>query len=432
MDTLPSRLLLSFCLVILIGLFRCVETAADAVSEARLKVRADDGSKRAKRIMRILEEPVKLYNCMRFTIILLELILTAFVTVTVAPEWNFANAFLNCGLTIIILAFVVLVLGVYLPRRISLKNPEKVLFSLSWLFLTVYYIFTPVVTLLSFIADLLSHIFGVNPKEQNDDVTEEEIRLMVDMGSEKGAIDPEEKEMIHNIFELDGTPAESIMTHRTDVIFLWTEDFDEWEKIIDESNHSIYPVCGESVDDIVGILHSRDFLRLLRKNDAVTEEDVKEILRQPYFVPESIKARDLFKKMQCNKTHFAVVLDEYGGLGGIISMSDLLEEIVGNLDNEYDDLEEEEITKLDDNTWRILGSADIDTVSEALDIELPIEEYNTFAGMILGELGTIPDDGTTIELEAFGLNIRVTKIEEHRIEEAVVCLVDPKTENKED
>ena len=432
MDTLPSRLLLSFCLVILIGLFRCVETAADAVSEARLKVRADDGSKRAKRIMRILEEPVKLYNCMRFTIILLELILTAFVTVTVAPEWNFANAFLNCGLTIIILAFVVLVLGVYLPRRISLKNPEKVLFSLSWLFLTVYYIFTPVVTLLSFIADLLSHIFGVNPKEQNDDVTEEEIRLMVDMGSEKGAIDPEEKEMIHNIFELDGTPAESIMTHRTDVIFLWTEDFDEWEKIIDESNHSIYPVCGESVDDIVGILHSRDFLRLLRKNDAVTEEDVKEILRQPYFVPESIKARDLFKKMQCNKTHFAVVLDEYGGLGGIISMSDLLEEIVGNLDNEYDDLEEEEITKLDDNTWRILGSADIDTVSEALDIELPIEEYNTFAGMILGELGTIPDDGTTIELEAFGLNIRVTKIEEHRIEEAVVCLVDPKIENKED
>ena len=136
--------------------------------------------------------------------------------------------------------------------------------------------------------------------------------------------------------------------------------------------------------------------------------------------------------MQENKTHFAVVLDEYGGLGGIITMSDLLEEIVGDLDNEYDGIEDEEITQIDNNTWRILGSADIDNVSEFLNIELPVEEYNTFAGMILGQLGSIPDDGTTTELEAFGMNIKVTKIEEHRIEEAIVCLIEPAKESEDE
>lgn len=431
LDTLPSRLLLSFCLVILIGIFRCIETAADDISDSHLKVKADDGSKRAKKFIKILEEPLKIYNCMRFVIIFTELILATFVIVFLAPLWNFQNEFLNYFLTIVIMGAVILILGVYLPRRISSKDPEKILFSFSWLFFFVYYIFMPFVWIFSFIADVFSRLFGVNPKEQKDEVTEEEIRLMVDMGSEKGAIDPEAKEMIHNIFELDETPAESVMTHRTDVIFLWMEDLNEWEQVIDESNHSVYPVCNETVDDIIGILYSRDFLRLLRKNENISEENVKAILRQPYFVPESIKAGDLFKRMQCNKTHFAVVLDEYGGLGGIITMSDLLEEIVGNLDNEYDGQEEEEIIKLDENTWKILGSADIDSVAEELGIELPIEEYNTFAGMILGQLGTIPDDGTTIELEAFGLNIKVTKIEEHRIEETLVCLTDPEPEEKE-
>ncbi len=425
MDSFPSWLLLCLGLMILIALLRCLEMAADDLGEARLRNRAEEGSKRAKRLLKILDDTVKVYNSMRFLIIAAELALATFVVRVVAPKWDWQL------LSIILLGAVLLVFGVYLPRRIAAKYPEKILFSLSWLLFLGYYIAIPFVTVLSFVADIFARLCGVNPKEQTDDVTEEEIRLMVDAGSESGAIDPEEKEMIHNIFELDETPAESVMTHRTDVNFLWMEDLHEWEQIIDETNHSIYPVCGEKVDDIVGILHSRDYLKLLRKSEEITEASVKAILRQPYFVPESIKAKDLFKKMQKNKSHFAVVLDEYGGLGGIISMSDLLEEIVGNLDSEYDDEEEEEIVKLDENTWKILGSADIDIVSETFGLELPVEEYNTFAGMILAELGTIPDDGTTIELEAFGLHIKVTRIEEHRIEEAIVCMIEPAQEEKD-
>ncbi len=431
LDTFPSWLLICLGLVILIALLRLVEAAADAIGDARLKKRAEDGDKTAKRLIAAFDNPVRVYNSFRFSIVAIEVLLTAFVTFTVSPKWNFGSAVAECGLSLLILFVVLLVFGIYMPRRIAAKNPEKILFSLSWLFFAVYYILMPFVGGLSFIADIVSLIFGVNPKEQSEEVTEEEIRFMVDVGTESGAIDPEEKEMIHNIFELDETPAESIMTHRTDVIFLWLEDLAEWEDVINESNHTIYPVCGEKVDDIVGILHSRDFLKLLRKQDSITEDDIKEILRQPYFVPESIKARDLFRKMQEKKTHFAVVLDEYGGLGGIISMSDLLEEIVGDLDNE-DDTEEEEIIVIDENTWKILGSADIDTVSDELGIELPVEEYNTFAGMILGELGTIPDDGTTIDLEAFGLAIKVTRIEDHRIEEAIVCKIEPEEAGEEE
>lgn len=429
LDSFPSWLLI-LVLIVITALFRCIEASADALGEARLKNRAEEGDKKAKKLLKIFDDHVKVYNSMRFVTLTAELILTAFAITVALPRLGFGESAGSIVASVAVIDAAILIFGVYLPGRIAAKNPEKILNALSWLFLAGYYLFMPIVTVLSLLADLFSLLFGVNPKEQNDEVTEEEIRLMVDAGSESGAIDPEEKEMIHNIFELDETPAESVMTHRTDVIFLWLEDLPQWEQIIDETNHSIYPVCGEKVDDIVGILYSRDYLKLLRKNDEVGEESVKAVLRQPYFVPESIKAKDLFKKMQENKAHFAVVLDEYGGLGGIITMSDLLEEIVGNLDSAYDGEEEEEITQIDENTWRILGSADIDTVSEKFGIELPVEEYNTFAGMILGELGSIPDDGTTIELEAFGLNIRVTKIEDHRIEEAIVCLTDGEKENE--
>ncbi|MDD6735236.1 MAG: hemolysin family protein, partial [Clostridiales bacterium] len=232
-------------------------------------------------------------------------------------------------------------------------------------------------------------------------------------------------EMIHNIFELDNTQVENIMTHRTDTELLWLEEKDSWKDTISASNHSIYPVCHESIDNIVGTINSKDFYRTLLNNG-----DVEAILRQPYFVPETLKADDLFRQMQKTKIHFAVVLDEYGGLGGIITMSDLLEEIVGSLSNEYDEVEEDDIVALDSNTYKISGSCDIDLVSETLGVDLPVEEYNTFAGMILGELGEVPEDGTTPELEAYGLQIKVTEIRDHRIESALVTVLEKVQDNE--
>ena len=417
--------------VLITALYRSAENAVEDISEAKISRLAEEGNKKAARLLKLIEAPNQLYDSIRLIVIVTELIISAFTATKLASRIQAHTAltpFLSEFVSVAGLAVVLLVLGVYVPRRLAMKYDEKIALAMSGVLTVTYYVGMPFVFILSGMANLIVRIFGINGNEQDEEVTEEEIRMMVDIGSENGAIDPEEKEMIHNIFEMDETPARDIMTHRTDVDFLWLEDsIDEWEKTIGESNHSIYPVCGENVDDIRGILNSRDFYKMLRNE----QTDVNVILRTPYFVPESIKAKDLFRQMQKNKTHFSVVLDEYGGLGGIISMSDLLEEIVGSLSNEYDD-QEEEIVRIDENTWKILGSADIDLVAETLAVDLPIEEYNTFAGMILGELGSIPEDGSTPELEAYGLQIRVTRIEDHRIEEAMACVIDKNDINKEE
>ena len=181
-----------------------------------------------------------------------------------------------------------------------------------------------------------------------------------------------------------------------------------------------YPVCGDAIDDVIGVLVTRDFYRMLLQD---RNGDRKALLREPYFVPETIKANELFSQMQDKNTHFTVVLDEYGGFRGVVTQEDILEEIVGELYSEYDEPEQEqEIVQVDENTWRILGSAEIEDVEEALQIKLIDGEYNTFAGMVLDALGTIPDDGSAVDVETQGLKIKVTRIVEHRIEETLVCM----------
>ena len=419
MDSLPSRCLLIFILILINGVLRCFEASVNNANLARLQHLAEDGDKSAKRTLIFCENPNKFYNSAKILTVITELI-TVFYAVYFMPRQMFGNLSIGTAVTLIllILCVFVLIFGVYIPKRIADIEADNIVLSLSPILVTVYFIGLPLSLLLTRISNAFLLIFGIKPTD-TDDVTEEEIRMMVDMGSESGAIDPDEKEMIHNIFELDDTQVRDIMTHRTDTVLLWLDEKDSWEKSISASNHSIYPVCSESIDNIVGTLNSRDFYRALIKGN-----DTAEILRPPYFVPETLKADELFRQMQKTKSHFAVVLDEYGGLGGIITMSDLLEEIVGTLSNEYDDAEEDEIIKINENTYKISGSCDIDTVSESLGVKFPDEEYNTFAGLILSVLGEIPEDNSHPEIEAYGLKIKVTKIRDHRIESAKVTVLE--------
>lgn len=423
LDSLPSRLLISVVLLILIAVYHAAMIAINEANEARIKkiIDNDANNKRASRVMWLIKHHNELSRTSYFATVLL----ISAITVIVCTKLHFYiadHAVLSVILSIIIADAAILTFGIYTPNKFAKKNADNTALFLSGIAKPSVIILRPFVFFFTLFSKLLLKLLKINPDSDDNEVTEEEILMMVNMGSTSGAIDPDEKEMINNIFEFDDTPAKDIMTHRTDVEFLWIEDdIDTWDKTILESNHSIYPVCGENVDDIVGILASKDFYRMLRTSE---NPDVKTILKTPFFIPESIKADELFKQMQKNKTHFAVVLDEYGGLGGIITISDLLEEIVGTLAS-GETQEAEDIVKLDSNTWVISGSADIDTVAEALNIDLPIEEYNTFAGMILGELGTIPEDGSTPEIEAYGLSIKVTKIEDHRIESAKVSVIDP-------
>ncbi len=437
MDSLPPRSILTVIIILAIILLRLAKSSVSHVSEARLSRLADDGNKKAKKALKLVEKSALTIVRLQIVIIFLEL-LAAGIGVSVIQSMvsiyglDAYMAAISIG-GILVLSFVIQLFGIVIPKKLTAHNAEKTLFPLMWLINLTYYIGVPFERVLSFLASVLLYPFGIDSDStEEEEVTEEEIRFMVDVGSESGAIEPDEKKMIHNIFELNDTPVKDIMTHRTEAVFLWKEEsVSQWEETIGETNHSVYPVCGDSVDDILGIVKTASFYKLLRKSDNEENIDVSSIIKDPYLVPESIKADDLFRQMQISKRHFALVLDEYGGLAGIITMSDLLEEIVGDLDNDAEAAQEEDIVMLDDNTWKISGSTDIDLVCEVLDIELPIEEYNTFAGMILSELGAIPEDGTTTELEAYGLQIKVTKISEHRIDEALVCKIDPVSENEE-
>ncbi len=417
LDSIPSRSLIIFLLIIITGVFRCLEASINNVNEAKLQKLSENGNKAAKKVISLAENPNKFYNSVRILTVIIELIFI-FDAAYFADDLYFISPTVTYVSIIAILTVLILIFGVYAPKRIGDLYADEIVLKTSNLLKFLYLIGLPASIILTWVSDKFLLLFGIKPSDGDDEVTEEEIRMMVDLGSENGAIDPEEKEMIHNIFELDDTQVKEIMTHRTDTELLWLDEKDLWQEQISSTNHSIYPVCSESIDNIVGILNSRDFYRAVINNT-----DVEKILRQPYFVPETIKADDLFRQMQKSKSHFAIVLDEYGGLGGIITMSDLLEEIVGTLSNEYDGAVEDDITKIDDTTYLISGSCDIDLVSETLGVDLPIEEFNTFAGMILSELGEIPEDGSTPEIEVFGLNIKVTKICDHRIESTKVSLL---------
>ncbi len=423
LDPVPYRLLISALLLIIMLILRYFQVVADSATESRMQQIPDKESKYDSKIEWICKKKKDIHSTFQF----INLVVTALIVMT---AWSYAEGFqsyLARFLTMAIFVASMLVFGIYIPTRIAKNSPEMPAVNSYSLYRVLVVLFFPVIVFFDAVSNLVLKLFRVK-LDSAEAVTEEDILMMIDIGSTSGAIDPDEKEMITNIFEFDDTPAKDIMTHRTDVDFLWIEDdIEEWSKEISETNHSVYPVCDESVDNIIGIVSSKDFYRMM----CTENRDVKKIMRSPYFVPESIKADDLFRHMQKNKSHFAVVLDEYGGLGGIITISDLLEEIVGSF-SDVDEVIEDDIITIDENTWQVLGGCDIDTVAEELDVELPIEEYNTFGGMILGELGAIPDDGSTPSLEAYGLSIKVLKIEDHRIEKAVVTKIEPAPETDSD
>ena len=329
----------------------------------------------------------------------------------------------------LILSYITLVFGELVPKRVAMRKAEELALAMSGLVYSISKAFSPVVWILTVSTNGFLRLIGIDPNAEDDTITEEEIRFMVDTGSEKGAISHSEKNWIQNIFEFDDKMAEEVMTHRIEVSVLWMEETDEqWEETITEGRHSVYPVCNDNIDNVIGIIHVKDYFRL---KDKSRKNVLENALRQPYFVPETVRTDVLFDNMKRSRKHFAVVLDEYGGMSGIITMKDLLEQLVGDLENDESVPREQPlIERIDSQTWRIKGTAPLEMVAEQLKVTLPEDDYDTFGGMVFGLLGAVPDDGATPELEEFGLVIKVTEIKGHRLETAVVCL-DQKHDKRE-
>ena len=252
------------------------------------------------------------------------------------------------------------------------------------------------------------------------EVSEDEIMAMVEEGEESGAIERNEKELIENVFEFNNTTAEDVMIHRTDMVTLALDE--EEDVILDtirQSGLSRFPVYQNDVDDIVGILSTREYLLNFHLPDP---KPIRELLRTAYFVPESVPADVLFRDMQGKKTHMALVVDEYGGTSGVVTLEDLLEELVGNIYDEFDPQEEQDIIRLEDNKWRVSGSADLEELAEALDLDLSDEDldYDTLGGLVFSQLSVIPDDGSRPIVEALGLRIQVEELCDRRVEWALV------------
>ena len=324
-----------------------------------------------------------------------------------------------------IILIVVSFFGYFIPKRLASQKAENVALSLYGLISFTTIIFKPLVKMHRALSKLiLKGVVSTDKKE--DEVSAEDIKQLVDMGNKTGTIDSEEKEIIQNIFEFNSTEVMEFCTHRTDMTVLWTEDStEEWERIIHETRHTLYPVCGESIDDVVGILNIKDYFALADKSI----ENIKaNAIRPPFFVPQSMNADTLFKKMKQTRFHFAVVVDEYGGVFGIVSINDLLEQIVGELEEADGIIEEKEIEKIDDSHWKVLGSVSLADLEEELDVKLPTDDYVNFNGYVLANVGSIPDDGTQFEVDTDVLHIEVSEINANKIEKAIVTVIEKEEE----
>lgn len=434
-SSIAFLLLIQVVLIALNAIFASAEIAVLTVNEAKLERMAEQGNKRAGRLFRLTREPAKFLATIQVAITLSGFLGSAF-----AAD-NFSDPLVDLALSLgvnvprstldviavvlitLILSYVTLIFGELVPKRIAMKRSEQIAMGISGIVSGISVAFKPLVWLLSVSTNLVLRLCGIDPNEAEDQVSEEEIRMMVDAGSENGTIDHQEKEFIQNVFEFNDIMVGNISTHRTDVVVLWLEDTDEvWEKTIHESRHTLYPVCDGSPDKIVGILNAKDYFRL---GDKSRQSVMDQAVHPAYFVPETIKADLLFRNMKKTRNTMAVVMDEYGGMVGIITIYDLIEELVGDLGDEPDDPGDPEpyIEELDSGLWKLVGNVPLKDIHEATGLELCSEDYDTFTGFVFDALGTIPDNGEQdIDLELKGMKIHISRILDHQVDLATIAV----------
>ena len=434
-SSIAFLLLIQVVLIALNAIFASAEIAVLTVNEAKLERMAEQGNKRAGRLFRLTREPAKFLATIQVAITLSGFLGSAF-----AAD-NFSDPLVDLALSLgvnvprstldviavvlitLILSYVTLIFGELVPKRIAMKRSEQIAMGISGIVSGISVAFKPLVWLLSVSTNLVLRLCGIDPNEAEDQVSEEEIRMMVDAGSENGTIDHQEKEFIQNVFEFNDIMVGNISTHRTDVVVLWLEDSDRvWEKTIHDSRHTLYPVCDGSPDKIVGILNAKDYFRL---SDKSRRSVMDQAVHPAYFVPETIKADLLFRNMKKTRNTMAVVMDEYGGMVGIITIYDLIEELVGDLGDEPDDPGDPEpyIEELDSGLWKLVGNVPLKDIHETTGLELCSEDYDTFTGFVFDALGTIPDNGEQdIDLELKGMKIHISRILDHQVDLATIAV----------
>ena len=425
-----ERLVLLIVLIILNGFFSCAEIAVLQVGDTKLKKLAEEGNKDAIILLKLTEDPSRFLSTIQVAITLAGFLSSAFAADSFANPAT--RLLIKMGVPIsesvlspivivvitLILSYVNIVFGELVPKRLAQAYTEKIALSMAPVLQFAAVLFRPFVGLLTVSTNTVMKLMGINPEDIEDKVSEEDIIMMLDEGTENGTIEHQENEMIQNVFEFNDLTVEEVCTHRTDVAMLYYEDSDEvWRKTIYNNRFANYPICGEDDDDVIGILDTKDYFRL---EDQSRDSIMKNAVDKPFFVSQNMKVSDLFQTMKRERKYYAVVIDEYGGMTGIVSMHDLIEALVGDLQEEDDLPEPEPIEAIGENEWIILGIADLEDVNEALKIDIPTEDADTFGGYIMGIMGTVPDDGSSFHLDTDTLEIDVAYIKNHRIGKTIV------------
>lgn len=439
MNPLPWQLTLQFLFILIAALLSAAGKSLVSLNAAQLKADAEDGDQRAAALSELADEPDRFLSSLEMLSIFTACLGGAFAATNLAPRLvhqlagiSFLSALdaqplytIALILISLILCFATVCLGIMIPKRIAMEKPYAVAKVLVPPAKVLTMLFWPLLWLATVCASLLLRLFGIRNMEISDNATEDEIRMMLDESEEEGLIESTEGEMIDNIFEFNNIEAYDVMTHRVDVETIDIEDSrEEITELIRESGYSRFPVYEEDQDNIIGLLYVKDFF-------LNQDTPIRELLKEPLYVPETIICDDLFRMMQKERIHFAVVTDEYGSFLGIITLEDLIEEIVGNIYDEYDE-SEDFIIPNGDGTWLISGRAELKDVEKALDIVLTEREnYNTLSGLILSETEEIPRDGSQFTVDVDGLHIEVLRVCDRRVEETRVSIL-PKSEDEDE
>lgn len=435
---ITSQLVLMVILTLLNAFFASAEMAIVSLNKNKIKLLADDGNKKAKLLIKLIEEPTKFLSTIQVGITLAGFLNSASAATGISDDIAYYLKLLKVPysneialvLVTIVLSYITLVFGELFPKRLALQKSEAIaMFSVK----PIYYcskIAAPFVKLLTVSTSILIRLSGLEKDDLDEKVSREEIRSLVEAGQEHGVINAIEKEMINSIFEFDNKSAYEVMTPRTEVYLIDIETpLSEYLDELIEERYSRIPVYEEDTDNIIGILYMKDFLVEARKH-GFENVNIRSILHTPYFVPETKNIDELFRELQSSKKHIAILIDEYGGFSGIVSIEDLIEEVMGNIEDEYDD-DEPKIKKIDNNTYLLDGMLQLSKFNDFFDLDIENKDYETIGGLIIDLLGRIPNDVEEDIIEYENLVFKIEEVKEKRIERIKVYIED-KVESDDD
>ena len=426
--SIVMQLVLLFVLILVNAFFAMSEIAIISLNDTKTERLAEEGHKKAKQVMKLTKNSSNFLSTIQIGVTLAGFLTSAsasqsFVemlsgTIRRISLFSGISTGVINGVSMVLITVITsyfsLVLGELAPKKIAMHNPEKISYRVVGVLLFVQKATIPFVKVLSVSTNAIVRLFGIDPQADTESVTEEEIRMMVDAGEEKGVIEDVQKEMINNIFEFDDIDAGDIMTHRTDMVAIEVDDpLEDVIQLTIEEGRSRIPVYEEDLDNIIGVIYVKDLLPYVG-HQLPKETTLRSLMREAFYVPESKRCGDLFKEMTETHTQMAIVVDEYGGTAGLVTIEDLLESIVGNIQDEYDD-EEEEISKINENTFTIDGTTSIDEVDELVGVTIPEGDYDTLAGFLISNLGFLPKDGEMNEVEYENLHFTILNVEDRRI-----------------